>query len=166
MLTCKVGNTIINCVDGEYDKYKLKLWSDKKRLICPDCGGLYEYALSYLPGGSEIFGGTSDGNHAGFTESIDAKYYDLFTTQSPETSTNRFNACNNGPCYGYGLIETRGWFQSYDQFYDAAKTPFTVPWMELGGTSYVSFVTAGATAINFGSGAAHEYDGSRVIISK
>ena len=43
MLTCKVGNTIINCVDGEYDKYKLKLWSDKKRLICPDCGGLYEY---------------------------------------------------------------------------------------------------------------------------
>lgn len=129
-------------------------------------GGLFEYALSYLPGGSEIFGGASDGNHAGFTEPIDSKYYDLFTTQSPETNTTRFNACNNGACYGYGLIETKGWFQSYANFYDAAETPFTVPWMELGGSSYASFMTAGVTAINFGSGVAHEYDGSRVIISK
>lgn len=43
MLTCKVGETIINCFDGKYDKYKLKEWSDKNRLICPDCGKPYEY---------------------------------------------------------------------------------------------------------------------------
>lgn len=43
MLTCKVGNTIINCFDEKYDKYTLKHWSDKNRLICPDCGKPYEY---------------------------------------------------------------------------------------------------------------------------
>lgn len=43
MLTCRVGETIINCFDGKYDKYKLKQWSDKNKLICPDCGKYYEY---------------------------------------------------------------------------------------------------------------------------
>lgn len=43
MLTCKVGNTIINCFDEQYDKYTLKQWSDKNKLICPDCGKSYEY---------------------------------------------------------------------------------------------------------------------------
>jgi hypothetical protein len=43
MLTCKVGNTIINCFNEQYDKYTLKQWSDKNRLICPDCGKPYEY---------------------------------------------------------------------------------------------------------------------------
>lgn len=43
MLTCKVGNTIINCFDGKYDKFTLKKWSEENRLLCPDCGNLYEY---------------------------------------------------------------------------------------------------------------------------
>lgn len=43
MITCKVGNTIINCIDGIYDKDKLRRWSGQERLICPDCGRLYEY---------------------------------------------------------------------------------------------------------------------------
>jgi len=43
MLTCKVGENIINCFDGIYDKYQFKKWSDKNILICPDCGKPYEY---------------------------------------------------------------------------------------------------------------------------
>lgn len=43
MLTCKVGEKIINCFDNTYDKYQLKKWSDKNILICPDCGKPYEY---------------------------------------------------------------------------------------------------------------------------
>lgn len=43
ILTCKVGETIINCFDKKYDKYTLKQWSDKNKLICPVCGGNYEY---------------------------------------------------------------------------------------------------------------------------
>ena len=43
LITCKVGNTIINCMDDEYSKHKLKTWSNENRLICPDCGKLYEY---------------------------------------------------------------------------------------------------------------------------
>lgn len=43
MLTCKVGNTIINCFDGKYDKFTLKKWSEENRLLCPDCSSLYEY---------------------------------------------------------------------------------------------------------------------------
>jgi competence protein CoiA len=43
MLTCKIGENIINCFDGTYDKYQLKKWSDKNILICPDCGKPYEY---------------------------------------------------------------------------------------------------------------------------
>ena len=43
MLTCKVGNTIINCFNGKYDKFTLKKWSEENRLLCPDCGNFYEY---------------------------------------------------------------------------------------------------------------------------
>jgi hypothetical protein len=43
LLTCKVGETIINSFDGTYDKHKLKQWSDKNLLKCPVCNGNYEY---------------------------------------------------------------------------------------------------------------------------
>jgi len=43
MLTCKVGENIINCFDVTYDKHQLKEWSDKNILICPDCLKPYEY---------------------------------------------------------------------------------------------------------------------------
>ena len=43
ILTCRVGENIINCFDGKYDKYILKKWSDKNILICKDCGNPYEY---------------------------------------------------------------------------------------------------------------------------
>jgi hypothetical protein len=43
LLTCVVGEKVINCFDGTYDKSRLKEWSDKNILKCPDCGGLYEY---------------------------------------------------------------------------------------------------------------------------
>lgn len=43
ILTCKLGNEIINCYDGTYSKEQLKEWSDKKLLLCPVCGKPYEY---------------------------------------------------------------------------------------------------------------------------
>lgn len=38
-----VGETIINCFDGKYDKYTLKKWSEENKLLCPDCLKSYEY---------------------------------------------------------------------------------------------------------------------------
>lgn len=43
MLTSKVGETIINCFDSKYDRYRLKQWSNKGILKCPVCDGDYEY---------------------------------------------------------------------------------------------------------------------------
>lgn len=43
MITCKVGENIINCYDGTYSKEQLKKWASKKILICPICGKSYEY---------------------------------------------------------------------------------------------------------------------------
>jgi len=43
MITCKVGENIINCYDGNYNKEELKKWSNKKILICPVCEKPYEY---------------------------------------------------------------------------------------------------------------------------
>ena len=43
ILTCKLGNEIINCYDGTHDKEQLKKWASKKILLCPVCGKLYEY---------------------------------------------------------------------------------------------------------------------------
>lgn len=43
ILTCKLGNKIINCYDGTHDKEQLKKWSSKKILLCPVCGKPYEY---------------------------------------------------------------------------------------------------------------------------
>ena len=43
MITCKIGENIINCYDGEYSKEQLKAWSSKNILRCPNCGGIYEY---------------------------------------------------------------------------------------------------------------------------
>lgn len=43
MITCKVGENIINCYDGIHNKEQLKKWADKNILICPVCGKPYEY---------------------------------------------------------------------------------------------------------------------------
>lgn len=43
ILTCKLGNEIINCYDGTHNKEQLKKWSSKKILLCPVCGKPYEY---------------------------------------------------------------------------------------------------------------------------
>lgn len=43
ILTCKVGDKIINCYDGTYNKEQLKKWADKNILLCPACGKPYEY---------------------------------------------------------------------------------------------------------------------------
>lgn len=43
MLTCKLGENIINCYDGKLSKEQLKKWSNKNILICPVCGKPYEY---------------------------------------------------------------------------------------------------------------------------
>lgn len=43
MLTCKIGETILNSFDSSYDKYTLKQWSDRNILKCPICNGIYEY---------------------------------------------------------------------------------------------------------------------------
>lgn len=43
ILTCKLGNEVINCYDGTHDKEQLKKWALKKILLCPVCGKPYEY---------------------------------------------------------------------------------------------------------------------------
>lgn len=43
ILTCKLGNGIINCYDGTHNKEQLKKWASKKILLCPACGKPYEY---------------------------------------------------------------------------------------------------------------------------
>lgn len=43
ILTCKLGNEIINCYDGTHNKEQLKKWASKRILLCPVCGKPYEY---------------------------------------------------------------------------------------------------------------------------
>lgn len=43
ILTCKLGNEIINCYDGTHNKEQLKKWASKKILLCPAYGKPYEY---------------------------------------------------------------------------------------------------------------------------
>lgn len=43
ILTCKLGNEIINCYDGTHNKEQLKKWASKKILLCPVCDKPYEY---------------------------------------------------------------------------------------------------------------------------
>lgn len=43
ILTCKLGNEIINCYDGRHNKEQLKKWASKRILLCPVCGKPYEY---------------------------------------------------------------------------------------------------------------------------
>lgn len=43
ILTCKLGNEIINCYDGTHNKEQLKKLASKKILLCPACGRPYEY---------------------------------------------------------------------------------------------------------------------------
>ena len=43
MLTCKIGNSVVNCFNSKYDRYTFKKWSERNLLKCPDCGGIYEY---------------------------------------------------------------------------------------------------------------------------
>lgn len=43
ILTCKLGNEIINCYDGTHNKEQFKKWASKKILLCPVCNKPYEY---------------------------------------------------------------------------------------------------------------------------
>lgn len=43
MLTCKVGQSFINILDTNYDKFTLKKWSNKGLLKCPVCNEEYRY---------------------------------------------------------------------------------------------------------------------------
>lgn len=43
MLTATIGDKIVNCYDGTYDKETLKKWASKKILLCPACRKPYEY---------------------------------------------------------------------------------------------------------------------------
>lgn len=43
ILTCKLGDKNINCIDGKYNKEQLKKWSSKNILKCPVCSKSYEY---------------------------------------------------------------------------------------------------------------------------
>jgi hypothetical protein len=43
LITCKVGENIINCYDGIHNKEQLKKWASKNILTCPACGKPYEY---------------------------------------------------------------------------------------------------------------------------
>lgn len=43
ILTCKLGNEIINCYDGTHNKEQFKKWASKNILLCPACNNPYEY---------------------------------------------------------------------------------------------------------------------------
>ena len=38
-----MGNNLINCYDGKYNKDELKAWTNKNLILCPVCGKPYEY---------------------------------------------------------------------------------------------------------------------------
>ena len=70
-------------------------------------------------------------SNANFSSMPDAKYYDLFTTETPET------ACNGGVCYGQAISETKFWYQDTPNFIASFG-----PWLVRGG-NYGSTTTAG-----------------------
>lgn len=85
-------------------------------------GGTYEYVMSYLTTASSTFGASSSWNAAGFSSSIDSKYYDAFT------STNVNTACNGTICYGLALSETMNWYDDSANFVTGDN-----PWLMRGG---------------------------------
>ena len=85
-------------------------------------GGAFEYVMGYLTTASSTWGGTSNGNKAGFTSAPDSKYYDAYTSDTATT------ACNGGICYGQALSETSGWYIDYADFVRAQG-----PWFHRGG---------------------------------
>ena len=70
-------------------------------------------------------------SNANFSSMPDAKYYDLFTTETPET------ACNGGVCYGQAISETKFWYQDTPNFIASFG-----PWLVRSG-NYGSTTTAG-----------------------
>jgi len=49
---------------------------------------------------------------SGFSSLPAAKYYDYYTSIDSSNNVDFSKACNGGPCYGHGLIETNGWYGS------------------------------------------------------
>lgn len=43
IITCKIGNSIVNSFDNKYNRNQLKEWSNKNILKCLVCGNTYEY---------------------------------------------------------------------------------------------------------------------------
>ena len=85
-------------------------------------GGKWDYVMGYYSGASTTWGANSNSNDAGFSNKLNSKYYDEYTTTSPLT------ACNGSVCYGHGLSETNNWYNDYNLFLD-----MEYPWLRRGG---------------------------------
>ena len=85
----------------------------------------YEPAYNTTPDLKLPWGSTSTTNYAGFTQKIDSKYYDSYT------STDISTACSKGICYGHALSETPEWYGDCNIF-----ASLTQPWVVRGGVNY------------------------------
>ena len=116
-------------------------------------GGVDEYVMGYYSGASTTWGATSDSNYAGFSNKIDNKYYDDYTT------TNSLTACNGGVCYGHGLSETHAWYGDVAFFVSASN-----PWFSRGGY-YFDDTDVGAFYFTYIDGHAYKGQGFRSVVS-
>ena len=115
-------------------------------------GGVSEYMMGYYSGASTTWGATSSGNYAEFSNALDSKYYDDYTT------TNTLTACNGGVCYGHALSETNNWYGDYAYFASDVH-----PWLYRGGY-YANSSNAGVFYFRVANGKLYVDLGVRSVI--
>ena len=132
-------------------------------------GGTYENVMGYYIGAnsnyasnpSKYFGWTDEENLAGFTKSIDSKYWDQYTKEGQSYIKT---ACNGSVCYGHALSEQ--FWGSYDyNWYNDSKSWVSAayPWVQRGGYAE-SGSSAGIFAFSRDNGENDYYKSWRTVI--
>ncbi len=123
-------------------------------------GGSYEMVMAYYepayqtnPDLNLQWGSNESTNWAEFTQKIDSKYYDSYTSTTPE------EACGGEICYGHAISETTGWYSDYMHFWSS-----TNPWIDRGGGNSNNVFT-GIFASGFNFGEERSFNSFRIVLT-
>ncbi len=127
-------------------------------------GGAWNFVMAALDDNGKPTIGNSGFATMGDTNLLpNAKYYELYTSDNPESSNGNLSAtaCDKGICYGHALSETMGW---YGDFYVFITSSASASWFIRGGRFYDKS-ESGVFGFQRNSGSAFDSGSFRLVLA-
>ena len=126
-------------------------------------GGSWEYVMGAYGTESPTIGNSGFASNVFTSNTIEAKYYDIYSNSTNSETNDGSKSCNNGICYGHGISEikgsttNRGWYGDY-----ASMVTSSSPWFMRGG-HYSHSTGAGVFGRSYDGAHSVDYNSARVV---